>query len=93
MRSLITEFIEWDEMQRQLVEAGRFSQVHANGGLVRKISNPEAAQGCLDLLGELGAQVEHNGFYPSADETILTALYGEFDFDHWERTLFNSYRL
>jgi hypothetical protein len=84
------EFIEWDERQRQLVEAGRISEVIGNGGLVRQIANPEALERCLDLLEELRRHIEQYGF-DFQDESILTKLYGEFDNDHWEDTLLNAY--
>jgi hypothetical protein len=82
---------EWDEKQRQLVEAGRISQVYCNGGLVRKIANPEALQRCLDLLQEVKLVVERVGFCPEHDQALLTILYGTFEDKHWENTLFNSY--
>jgi hypothetical protein len=87
------EFIEWDETQRQLVEAGRIWQVYCNGGLVRKIANPEALQRCLDLLEELRDRIEQNDFDAENDATILTTLYGDFEEKHWEETLFSSYLL
>ena len=82
---------EWDEKQRELVEAGRISQVYCNGGLIRKIANPEALQRCLDLLQELKDAVEQIGFGPEQNQAMLTILYGTFEDKHWESTLFNSY--
>lgn len=82
---------EWDEKQRELVEAGRISQVYCNGGLIRKIANPEALQRCLDLLQELKDAVEQIGFGPEQNQAMLTILYGTFEDKHWENTLFNSY--
>jgi hypothetical protein len=87
------EFIEWDERQRQLVDTGRIRQVYINGGLVRKIANPEALQRCLDLLKKLRDSIEQDDFDPQNDAPILTTLYGEFNDKHWEETLFNSYLL
>jgi hypothetical protein len=84
-------FVEWDGEQRQREDAARIGQVHCNGGLVRRITNPKALDACLDLLGELKEGVEENGFDPECDKAILTKLYGDYDEEDWQQTFFNSY--
>jgi hypothetical protein len=88
-----SQFVEYDEEQRQFIEAGEISQMSSYGGLVRKIATPEVLQRCLDLVAELKDAIEEPGFDPETDKAILTALYGDFEEDHWEDTLFNSYLL
>jgi hypothetical protein len=85
-----TAFIEWDESERHLVEAGRISQVYCNGGLVRKIANPEALDRCLEILETLRTQIKQGGFSDD-DERLLAILYGDFDPKHWERTPLSIY--
>jgi hypothetical protein len=86
-----SEFVEWDERQRQLAEAGRISQVQCNGGLVRRIQNIEALQTCLDLLDQLKDHIAKNGFHLEGDNLILTKLYGDFTSNHWENNLVKKY--
>jgi hypothetical protein len=87
-----TEFIEWDERQRQKAEAAAFSLVEENGGLMRRISNPEAVQSCLALLDEIRQIVEAVGFKAPNTEHNLAMLYGDFDVDRWNGALSHSYR-
>lgn len=86
-----SEFVEWDERQRQSVEAGRISQVQCNGGLVRRIQNIEALHACLDLLDELKGNISQNGFHLEDDNLILAKLYGDVQSEHWENNLFKKY--
>jgi hypothetical protein len=86
-------FIAWDLKQRQLAEAASFPSVQANGGLIAKISNPEALQRCLRQLEVLKINVESNGFGSQTAISILTRLYGVFDNTHWRRSLFAAYKI
>jgi hypothetical protein len=87
------EFIEWDETQRQLVEAGKFPQLSCNGGLIRKIANAEVLENCLSRLRVLKIGIETNGFNPEKDISILTTLYGDFNKQHWQEDLFKMYQV
>lgn len=87
-----SEFVEWDGQERQRQEAATIPQLSCNGGLTRRTTNPEALQGCLDLLAELKEGIEENGFDPQHDKVILTKLYGDYDGEEaWQKTLCNSY--
>ena len=86
-----SQFVRYDEKQQQFIEAGEISQMPNCGGLVRKITNPEILEKCLDLLADLKDAIEKNGFRPENDEAVLTTLYGDFEENHWEATLFNAY--
>ncbi|HXM96371.1 MAG TPA: hypothetical protein VOA64_19305 [Candidatus Dormibacteraeota bacterium] len=85
------DFAEWDEKQSQRENAAGLASVSFNGGLVRRIDNPEALQRCLDLLDELKDKIERDGFDLESDEMILGKLYG-YEGD-WQDTLFNSYMI
>jgi hypothetical protein len=87
-----SEFVKWDERQRQSVEAGSISQVRYNGGLVRKIANDEALQTCLSLLDELRYNFARNGFHLEDDSLILAKVYGDAEPRDWANNLFKSYR-
>jgi hypothetical protein len=54
------EFIERDEIHRQMVEAGEILQRGCEVGLIRKIDNPEVLQRCLDLLTELADRIRQD---------------------------------
>ncbi len=87
-----SEFVEWNGQERQRQEAARLPQLSCNGGLIRQIANPQALQGCLDLLVELKEGIEEDGFDPEYDRVILVKLYGRYDKEEdWQKTLFNSY--
>jgi hypothetical protein len=86
-----TQFVEYDEKQRQFIEAGEISEISSPGGLVTKIANPEILQRCLKLLADLRGAIEENGFDPETDKAILTTLYGDFEEDSREDTLLESY--
>jgi hypothetical protein len=86
-----SEFVEWDERQRQSAEAGRISHVQYNGGLIRRKQNVEALQRCLDLLAELKANISTNGFHFEDDSSILKKLYGDVQSNHWENNLLSTY--
>jgi hypothetical protein len=87
------EFVEWDGRERDREEAARLPQFSCNHGLVRWIANRAALQDCLDLLGELKARIEVNGFIPETDKTTLTNLYGRYDERDSYQPLFRSYLL
>ena len=86
-----TEFLEWDEAQRQMVEAGNLIPPACNGGLIKQITNSEALRRCLELLTALKDSITHRGFVPETDKNTLAVIYGEFDPKHWRSTLFESY--
>lgn len=86
-----TEFLEWDETQRQMVEAGNLIPPALNGGLIKQIANPEALGRCLELLNALKDSIGHRGFLPEIDKNTLAIVYGEFDPKHWRSTPFESY--
>lgn len=73
------EFVEWNQREHHREECTRFPQLRCNGGLIRRISNPDAVAGCLSLLCQLRDRIEEVGFNPEWDEHILTKLYGEYD--------------
>jgi hypothetical protein len=86
------EFVKWDGEQHQREDAASISRLH-EGGLVRRIANPEALDRCLDLLVELKESVEKDGFDPEYDKEILKKLYGYHGEDEWQWTLYSSYLL
>ncbi len=89
-----TEFVQWDERERNGQDASRLPQLGCNGGLVRWIENPEALRACLDLLEELRDAIGEDGFEPDFDKTILIKLYGDPDEEqneNWKKTLCDSY--
>ena len=88
-----TEFAEWHAKESQMEDAAEFPSVTFNGGLVRRISNPEALGRCIDLLEQLKNGIEQNGFDADWDKTILEKIYGVDDEDGWQETLFSSYVL
>ena len=89
------EFIQWDANERNRQDAAALPQLDCNGGLIRRIANPEALQGCLSLLEELRESLGDEGFDPEFDKEILTKLYGSYaEWDrekNWQKTLFDSY--
>jgi len=87
------QFLEWDERHRQLQEASALSSVSSNGGLTRKIANPEVLETCLARLRVLKTGIETNGFNRDKDRSILTQLYGQFNEDHWQTDLFKAYQV
>lgn len=85
-----SEFVQWDENERHRQDAARLSLVGC--GLTLWIANPEALQGCLDLLGELKEAIQEHGFDPDHDQGILTRLYGSNGSQgNWKKTLQDSY--
>jgi hypothetical protein len=99
------EFPEWDESQREMVEAGRLRQGSCEVGLIRRIAIPEVLQRCLELLKELSGRIEQNDFDTENDEGNLRMLYVGFEQDDrekhtwdwyprkfWQRSLVDSYQ-
>jgi hypothetical protein len=87
------EFVTWEGIERNRQDAASLPMLTLNGGLIRWIANPEALQGCLDLLCEFAEEIEARGFSPEGDTFVLTKLYGRYDKDeNWKKTLFYSYR-
>jgi hypothetical protein len=90
------EFIEWDEAQRQVLEADKISLASSEVGLIRKIANPEVLQRCLDLLGELTSRIDRDDFGTQGENDILSKLYVGFENDGktlnlWQKSFFDSY--
>ncbi len=86
-----SEFVEWDEKERQRQEAASLPQLSCNGGLIRWIANPQVLQGCLNLLRELKGDIKVRGFVPEEDNVILTKLYGRDEEENWQHALSGSY--
>jgi hypothetical protein len=90
------EFVEWNQREQYREEATRFPQLQCNGGLIKRISNPEALAGCLNLLEQLRDRIKEIGFNPEWDDQILTKLYGEYDQEgrqeDWRHGVRSSYR-
>lgn len=86
-----SEFVEWDEKERQRQEAASLPQLSCNGGLIRWIANPQVLQGYLSLLRELNEDIKARGFVPEEDNVILIKLYGRNDEENWQHTLSSSY--
>lgn len=90
------EFLQWDERERNRLDAARLPQLSCNGGLISWIANPEALRASLDLLQDLKDRIEEHGFDSEYNEAILTKLYGSYDeesVENWKRTLCDSYFL
>ncbi len=86
-----SEFVEWDEKERQRQEAANLPQPSYNGGLMRWIANPQVLQGCLNLLRELKEGIKVCGFVPEEDNVILIKLYGRNEEENWQHALSSSY--
>lgn len=86
-----SEFAQWDKNQQYRQQAASLPQLTYNGGLLRWIENPEALQGCINLLQDLQRSISACGFRPQYDQSILTKLYGRKDEDSWNNVLSKSY--
>jgi len=69
-------FCEWDLRERHREEASQFPEPRWNGGLIKRIANPEALEGCLSLLRRLKDGIEETNFDTKCDEEILDHLFG-----------------
>lgn len=88
------EFAEWDRRNQDKKVAERIGGEptdEANHGLIRKIHNPIVLERCLELLAQLRAQVEGDGFSPACDKSILETIYGSRDENRLREDLFDSY--
>jgi hypothetical protein len=88
------EFLDWEEEERQEAQADRLSdyQIDFQGGLIRKIANPNILQRCSDLLEDLKMGIKkRRGFDVEQDKEILIKLYGPYNKSYWRRTLLDSY--
>jgi hypothetical protein len=89
------EFVEWNQREHHREESTRFPQLRCNGGLIKRISNPEALAGCLNLLGQLRDRIKEVGFSPEWDDEILTQVYAKYDQEgrreDWQQGLRSSY--
>jgi hypothetical protein len=86
------DFVEWDGKERQREKTATLPQLSCNGGLVRQIANPEALQGCLDLLVHLKDGIRANGFNPDDDRLILVRLYGDHGKEEvWRKNVYHAY--
>lgn len=86
-----SEFAQWDKNEQYRQKTASFPQLTYNGGLMRWIENPEAVQGCVNLLQDLHKAINANGFDPEYDRAILAKLYGRDDQDSWNNVLSKSY--
>ncbi len=89
-----TEFLEWDQRNQQQQEAEEIassSTLDYDGGLIRKIQNPDVLERCLELLAELRQGIEEGGFDPERDTPILERIYGALSKDHLRKTLYDAY--
>lgn len=92
-----TEFVEWDERERQEKEAGDdfrgpggfASPDRKDWGLTQKMENPIILERCLNLLDDLKSGIETHGFERKHDAEILMRLYGHHG--RWAETLLDSY--
>jgi len=71
-------FCEWDLRERHREEASQFPEPRWNGGLIKRIANPEALEGCLSLLRRLKDGIEETNFDTKCDEEILDHLFGSY---------------
>jgi hypothetical protein len=76
-----------------IARGGTLPAASSNGGLIRKIANPEVLETCLARLKVLKMGIETNGFDRDRDRSILTQLYGVFDEGHWQTDLFREYQV
>jgi hypothetical protein len=86
-----SEFAQWDKNEQYRQKTASFPQLTYNGGLLRWVENPEALQGCINLLQDLQRSISASGFLPQYDQSILTKLYGRKDEDSWNNVLSKSY--
>jgi hypothetical protein len=86
-----SDFAQWDKNERYRQQTGSFPQLTYNGGLMRWIENPQALQGCVNLLQDLERSISACGFDPQYDQSILAKLYGRKDEDSWNNVLSRSY--
>lgn len=85
------EFARWEENERNRQQAATFPQLTCNGGLIRWIENPEALQGCVNLLQDLKRAISANGFDSEYDRSILNKLYGRTDDNSLNNEIYKSY--
>jgi hypothetical protein len=91
-----TEFLEWDQRNQQQQEAEEIESspmLEWNGGLIRKIQNPDVLERCLKSLAELRQGIEEDGFDPERDAPILKKIYGDLGTDHSRKTLYDAYAI
>jgi hypothetical protein len=72
-----TEFLEWDEKQRQGDEPGRTAWDLQQDGLISKMANPYALDTCIRMLECLKLWLERDGSRELRDRMILRLVYGD----------------
>jgi len=88
------EFLAWDQRNQQQEAAqqiGNSDFLEYDGGLIRKIRNPDVLERCLELLAELREKIEAHGLDLDRDTPILKKLYGARDKGHLRETLYDTY--
>jgi hypothetical protein len=80
------EFLEWDKEREQTEDAyritnarsqkGEWAGIDSDGGLLRRIANPEILDLCIELLGALRNNIKARGFDQPSDDRVLTKIYG-----------------
>lgn len=89
-----TEFLEWDQSnqeQQEAEETKTSSSLKYDGGLMRKIQNPDVLEHCLELLAKLRQRLETRGFNETWDTSILEKICGDHDPKHCAENLYHHY--
>ncbi len=87
------QFMKWDQEHQHREEAeeiGSSSALAYEGGLIRKIQNPNVLNRCLELLAELYEDFEADSF-TETDSEVLKTIYGEADGRRLNENLYDEY--
>jgi hypothetical protein len=71
-----TEFLEWEEMNQELLRQKELYIPPYNPRLIHYTENPEILEKCLILLEDLKKQLEVRGFEKESDFAVLERIYG-----------------
>lgn len=89
-----TEFVESDQWNAESEEAKefgrRFDPINYHG-LIQRTRNPDVLERCLELLSELQAQIEKDGFNRKHDTGILETIYGDRNQYRLRQDLYDTY--
>jgi hypothetical protein len=88
-----SEFVRWNERERQLQELVKILPQRSNGGLIRSIANPTVLRAFVSRLKALKEGIETGIFVPGSDNVILAMLYGIDDKENWPYGLSLTYLL
>ena len=94
-----SEFLEWDQRNRQRQEAEKLGTrefplaliSNEGSGLIWNIRNPDILERCLELLCELRQEIRSSGLEKERDTSILRKIYGSDE--HLRENLRESYLL